>query len=387
MHNVKQYTSYIELSKSALQNNIDYMKSKAGNSARYSMVLKGNAYGHGIEDILPVAESCGVDHFSVFSVEEARRALKVKKDSCDMMIMGFIDNDSLAWVIANDISFFVFTMDRLEAAVRKAREVKKPARVHIELETGMHRTGFCSNDIDRVISLLKTNSDVLYLEGLCTHFAGAESLENFMRIVNQMKAYNNICRYFEGQGLTPQYHHTACSAGVLNFPDSARDLVRVGISSYGFWPSNETKMLHFTNGSIPVDPLKQVLSWKSRVMSVNHVAEGEYVSYGNSYLTNRESKIATVPVGYAYGFSRNLSNMGHVLIQEKRVPVVGAVNMNMMVVDVTDIAEVDIDDEVVLIGEQGDKSISVSSFSDMNNSMNYELLSRLPQDTPRKVVE
>jgi len=251
----------------------------------------------------------------------------------------------------------------------------------------MHRTGFCSHDIDRVIALLKANKDLLHLEGLCTHFAGAESLENFMRIVGQMKSYNQVCRYFDSQGLTPQYHHMACSAGVLNFPDSARDLVRVGISSYGFWPSNETKMMHFTNGNIPVDPLRQVLSWKSVVMSVNFVAEGEYVSYGHSYLTNRDSKIATVPVGYSYGFSRNLSNLGHVLINGKRVPVVGAVNMNMMVVDVTDLESVCIGDEVVLIGEQEDKSISVSSFSDMNNSMNYELLSRLPQDIPRRVVE
>jgi len=122
-------------------------------------------------------------------------------------------------------------------------------------------------------------------------------------------------------------------------------------------------------------------------MSVNDVAEGEYVSYGNSYLTNRDSRIATIPVGYSYGFSRNLSNMGHVLINEKRVPVVGAVNMNMMVVDVTDLNTIAIGDEVVLIGVQGKNSISVNSFSDMNNSMNYELLTRLPNEIPRKVVK
>jgi len=130
-----------------------------------------------------------------------------------------------------------------------------------------------------------------------------------------------------------------------------------------------------------------VLSWKSKVMSVNPVAEDEYVSYGTSYRTNRESKIATVPVGYGYGFSRNLSNMGHVLINEKRVPVVGAVNMNMMVVDVTDLPNVKVGDEVVMIGKQGDKSITISSFSDMNNSMNYELLTRLPAAIPRYEVD
>ncbi len=382
-----KYTSYIELSQSALQNNIDYMRNRAGKQARFSMVIKGNAYGHGIEDLVPMAEQCGVDHFSVFSVEEARRALKTKKDICDLMIMGYIDNHELDWAIENEVSFFLFTPERLEATVNAARKATKKARVHIELETGMHRTGFCPPDIDQVVDTLLANQDTIELEGLCTHFAGAESLENFMRIVNQMKRYNRISRYFDERGLHPRYHHMACSAGVLNFPDSARDLVRVGISNYGFWPNNETRMMHFTNGDMPVDPLKRVLSWKSEVMSVNNVAEGEYVSYGKSYLTNRDSKIATVPVGYSYGFSRNLSNMGHVLIGGKRVPVVGAVNMNMMVVDVTDLESIAVGDEVVLIGEQGNNNISVSSFSDMNNSMNYELLTRLPNDIPRKVVD
>lgn len=146
-------------------------------------------------------------------------------------------------------------------------------------------------------------------------------------------------------------------------------------------------MLHLKNGKIPEDPLMQVLSWKSKVMSINHVKEDEYVSYGTSFLTNRDSKIATVPVGYGYGFSRNLSNLGHVLINEKRVPVVGSVNMNMMVVDVTDLPNVQVNDEVVLVGKQGDKIISVSSFSDMNNSMNYELLTRLPSRIPRYIVD
>src|SRR6056297_3835831 len=127
------YTSYIELSKSALNNNIEYMKGKAGSQARYSMVIKGNAYGHGIEDILPMVEACGVDHFSVFSVEEAKMALKVKQDFCDLMIMGFIDDDSLDWAIENDISFFVFTMERLRAVERAAQRTKRPARIHIEL--------------------------------------------------------------------------------------------------------------------------------------------------------------------------------------------------------------------------------------------------------------
>ena len=382
------FTSYIELSKSALNNNIQYMKKKAGPDTRYSLVVKANAYGHGIEDLLPMVEDCGVDHVSVFSLEEARRVLEIKQRTCDLMIMGFVDDDHLAWVIENDISFYVFTKERLDAVCEISRETSKSARVHIELETGMHRTGFPASALEYVAGKLLENQDNIHLEGLCTHFAGAESMDNFDRINSQVDTFNRLCSWFNKEkGLKPEYRHVACSAGVLNFPDSSMDMVRVGISSYGFWPNNETRMLHFKNGDFSEDPLHQVLSWKSKVMSVNHVDEDEYVSYGKSYLTNRKTKIATIPVGYGYGFSRNLSNMGHVLINGKRVSVVGAVNMNMMVVDVTDLPDVKVNDEVVLIGQQGDKSITVSSFSDMNNSMNYELLTRLPQPLPRYEVD
>lgn len=381
------FTSYIELSKSALNNNINYLKAKTGANTKYSMVIKANAYGHGIEDILPLIESCGVNHFSVFSVEEARRALKVKNEFCHIMIMGFIDDDYIKWAIENDISFFVFTPERLNAVIEVSKKIRKPARIHLELETGMHRTGFCVDQLPGLIDILKINSQNITLEGVCSHLAGAESLSNFPRINKQIETFKRLIGFIGSKGLTPKYRHIACSAGVLNFPDSCMDLVRVGISNYGFWPGNETKMLYLKDSQTVDDPLKQVLSWKSKVMSINNVKEDEYVSYGTSFLTNRDSKIATVPVGYGYGFSRNLSNHGHLLINGRRVKVVGAVNMNMMVVDVTDLPNVKVGDEVVLIGKQGDKSISVSSFSDMNNSMNYELLTRLPSAIPRYIVD
>lgn len=381
------FTSFIELDKNALNNNINYLKSKAGYDVKYSMVIKANAYGHGIEDLLPMIESCGVDHFSVFSVEEARRAMKVKKKACHIMIMGFIDDDDLEWAIENDISFFVFTPERLDAVCNISKKTAKPARVHIELETGMHRTGFCENQLPYVIEKLKMNAGNIVIEGVCSHLAGAESLDNFKRINEQINTFKRLVKHIKSQGLNPRYRHIACSAGILNFPESSFDLVRIGISNYGFWPNNETKILHLKQAKMLKDPLEQVLSWKSKVMSINNVKEDEYVSYGKSFLTNRDSKIATVPVGYGYGYSRNLSNLGHVLINGKRVSVIGSVNMNMTVVDVTDLPDVQVNDEVVLIGKQGEKDISVSAFSDMNNSMNYELLTRLPSNIPRFIIE
>jgi alanine racemase len=385
------HTTYIELSAKALQNNIAYMRDQLSNGARYSMVIKGNAYGHGIETIIPVAERFGVDHFSVFSAAEARRAHKVASEGTGIMILGWIDKDQLEWAIQHNISFYVFTFDRLSAACRAARKLKKRARIHLELETGMHRTGFSEKEMEKMFRYVRRYNDQFSIEGICTHYAGAESINNYTRIRKQIASFNENVRAARSEGIVPRYRHTACSAAVLRYPETVMDLVRVGIANYGFWPSDELRMNHFIDsekkGVAPSDPLKRVLSWKSTVMSVNHVGAGEYISYGTTYLTNRETTIATVPVGYGYGYTRTLSNMGHVLLHGKRVRVVGTVNMNMLVIDVTDVKRPRIGDEVVLIGSQGDLNISVSSFGDMTNSLNYELLARLPSHIPRKVVD
>lgn len=380
------HTSYITLDKRALNNNIEYLRNRIGQDVRYSMVVKANAYGHGIEELLPLVEQYGMSHFSVFSVAEAKRAYNIKNEHCELMIMGFIDDDQLGWAIENNVSFFVFTINRLQKAIEVATKLKKSAKIHIELETGMHRTGFCEDQLTEVVTLLHKHSKYLEIEGISSHLAGAESIVNYKRINSQIKTFSDYCSWFHAEGFQPRYRHLASSAGVLNYPDSVFDMVRVGISNYGFWPSDETKMMHMKNEGFEEDPLKRVLSWKSLIMSVNRVPKGRYVSYGKSYMTNRDSKIATVPVGYGYGFSRTLSNNGHLLVDGKMVPVVGNVNMNMVVIDVTDVAHVAVGDEVVLIGEQGDESISVNSFSDMNNSMNYELLTRLPSHIPRQVL-
>lgn len=380
------HTSFIELSKDALNNNIRFIRRQLPPDVRYSMVVKANAYGHGIEDLLPAIEECGVTHFSVFSTAEAMRVYEAKHEQCEVMIMGWVDDDYLEWAITHDVSFFIFSPHRLKATLEEAKRLNHPARVHLELETGMHRTGFCENQLEDVIELVVQNKSFIKLEGLCTHYAGAEDYTSYDRVDEQISTFNRLCSLFEDSGLTPRYKHSACSAALFNFPETAGDLVRVGISSYGYWPNIETKMRYTMKHDIETNPLDRILTWKSKILSVNNVAENEYVSYGKSYLTNRPSKIATAPVGYGYGFSRTLSNNGHVLVGAKRVPVIGKVNMNMMVLDVTDVDDVAVGDEVVLVGRQGGLEISISSFSDMNNSMNYELLTRLPHHIPRQVV-
>jgi alanine racemase len=188
-------------------------------------------------------------------------------------------------------------------------------------------------------------------------------------------------------GVTPRYRHAACSAATLAYPETILDLVRVGILQYGFWPTDEIRIRCLaSNGKVAESPLRRVIRWQSQVMAVKTVEAGDFIGYGSTYLAGRRTRIATVPIGYAHGYARSLSNQGRVLIRGRRCSVVGIVNMNLIVVDVTHVPRVARDDEVVMIGRQNRLSIPVSSFAELSNQLNYELLSRLPADIPREVV-
>jgi alanine racemase len=381
------HTSHIEISKSALEHNLRFLKNYIGKEVQISSVIKGNAYGHGLEVFVPLAEHCGINHFSVFSADEALRVHNVSTENSTVMIMGLINNEQLEWAIENNIEFYVFEFDRLEKAIETAQRIGKTAKVHIEVETGMNRTGFAMNELSAVLKLLKNNPDHLHFKGLCTHFAGAESIANYYRIKKQQQVFQKVLKKVASAGLTPDQKHTACSAAALRYPKFQMDMVRLGIIQYGFFPNKEILIEYLTKKKETVNPLKRLISWKSHVMDVKKVKTGEFVGYGTSFLANSDLKIAIIPVGYAHGFSRNLSNQGIVLINGQRVSVIGTVNMNMITVDVTQVNSVEKGDEVVLIGKQGDLEISVSSFSEFSEQVNYELLTRLPENLPRLVVD
>lgn len=381
-------TSYLEISQSAYQSNIEFLRKDLGPQTEISVVVKGNAYGHGIENIVALAESNGVRHFSTFSADEAWRVFQTSQHQSTVMIMGMINPDDLAEVIATGIEFYVFDFERLEQAISISKKINIPAKIHIEVETGFHRTGFEWDELEWLASLVKENKEYIELIGLCTHYAGAESISNYVRVRNQIKQYRKFKKWFNNQEIAFDKYHTACSAASLLYPETKMDLVRIGIASYGFWPTQETYMYRFQ--SLPVDnknPLKRLISWKSSIMNTKKVKMGDFIGYGSSYMAPRNMSIALVPVGYCHGFSRMLSNQGKVLIGGVIVPVVGTVTMNSIAVDITDLEKVQAGAEVVLIGKQGNQEISVASFGESSQQVNYELLTRLPQNIPRKLVD
>ncbi|MFD2201669.1 alanine racemase [Shivajiella indica] len=383
-----QHTSYIEISKSAYQQNLQFLKEDIDPKTQISMVVKGNAYGHGIEIMVPLAEENGIRHFSTFSSDEALRVYEASQHQSQVMIMGMLQNEDLEEIIRKGISFFVFEFDRLEASIAAAKKLGIKAKIHVEVETGFHRTGFEWEDKEWLAHLLDENTDYLELKGLCTHYAGAESIANYVRVRNQIKNYKKIKKWFDSQEIKFEKYHTACSAATLLYPETKMDMVRLGIASYGFWPTQETYMYRFQ--SLPEDnknPLKRLISWKSSIMNTKAVKMGDFIGYGSSYMAPRDMTIALIPIGYGHGYSRLLSNQGKVLIRGRVVSVVGTVTMNSIAVDVTDLEKVQKGDEVVIIGKQRDKEITIASFSESSQQVNYELLTRLPHDIPRRIVE
>ena len=380
-------TSVIRLSKAALENNYAFLRKHLG-GVKISSVVKGNAYGHSIRTFVPMAEECGMDHFSVFSADEAREVRAVSTQESDVMIMGHMEDQDIDWAVENDVSFFVFDMGRVRKAVLASERIGKKARIHIELETGFNRTGFEEHVLEVLSDVINNHRNELFVEGMCTHYAGAESVANHVRVTRQIEQFHHMTALLKERGVEAPMHHTACSAASMVNPETRMDMVRIGILQYGFWPGREVFIDYLarkTDDDDKRDPLKRVLSWKTTVMAVKHVKTGEFVGYGTSFLAEQDITVATIPVGYSHGYSRTLSNQGRVLIRGQRLGVIGMINMNATMVDASELDEVYPGDEVTLIGGEPGKELSVASFGELSNQLNYELLTRLPHSIERIV--
>ncbi|WP_026946266.1 alanine racemase [Algoriphagus marincola] len=381
-------TSRLEISAKAYRQNIRYIRSEIGPKPTISAVVKGNAYGHGIAQMVEIAERAGIRHFSTFSSDEAWLVKRHSTRASEIMILGMLYDSELPDLIQAGISFYVFDFDRLQKAIQVSQDLGIAAKIHVELETGFHRTGFDWEDRAQLASLLQEAKDYVILEGLCTHYAGAESVSNYVRVKNQIAVYYDFKNFLSENNLFFNRYHTACSATTLIFPETIMDMVRIGIAGYGFWPTKETFFAKLKDlPKANKNPLKRLITWKSQVMSVKKVEMGEFVGYGNSFMALKNMLLAIVPVGYGHGYSRLLSNSGLVLIGGKHCQVVGTVTMNAIAVDVSHVKDVQIADEVVMIGKQKGKEITVASFSESTQQVNYELLTRLPRDIPRRIID
>lgn len=382
-----RHSSRIELSQSLLKGNINFLRKKIGKDVRLSLVVKANAYGHGILDYVPMAEKCGIDHFSVASSFEAEEVLEVCRPDTRIMIMGILYDEDIPWAIEHGIEFYVFNYDRLPKVIQCAKEIGRAARIHLEVETGANRTGLTKKEFGKCLTLVHKESEHLEYEGLCTHFAGAETFANDFKIQKQFSEFQDFYKICKNRKVMPKMRHLASSAAALSFGKSRYDMVRIGVAQYGFWPSPDVYYHHLSEtGKKSESGLKRIFSWKTDVMDVREVKAGDFVGYGTAYQATHNMRIAVLPLGYSNGYPRGLSNRGHVLIKGKKAPITGLINMNLFMVDISHINGVEHGEEVVLVGRQGNNVIGVASFTETTQLRNQEMMSRLPAAIPRVAV-
>ncbi|HCW54492.1 MAG TPA: alanine racemase [Clostridium sp.] len=355
--------TYIKVDLNAIENNINEVRKRIDKSVKVLAVIKADAYGHGAVQVGKFLNN-KVDYFGVATLEEA---VELRTNSIDkpILILGYVSPQQYEEVIKYDVTTTVYNLEMAEKLNEIAEKFKKRAKVHIALETGMNRIGFkvCGRSIEDVKSISKMKNVIL--EGMFTHFSCADEKDKDYSKM-QMNKYDEFVSALEENNIDIPLKHMCNSAGIMEFEDHRFDMVRSGIITYGLYPSDEVD-----NGSLN---LKSALEWKSHVINISEVSEGVGVSYGKTYITKGTTKIATISVGYADGYKRGLSNKGRVLIHGQYAPIIGRVCMDQMMVDVTHINDVKIEDEVTLIGQDGTNNISVEELADIAGSFNYEFV-------------
>ncbi len=375
--------NWVEIDAGALRNNIAEFKRRLARGPRLGAVVKSNAYGHGMIEIARLAASASVDWLCVNNVHEGV-ALRDAGLTLPILVMGYVPLDALDEVVARALQPVVYnveTIDRLDAIASK-RGTTVP--VHVKIETGTHRQGVREPDVAAFVLRIRA-AHALTLAGVTSHFANIEDTTNHDFAESQIAAFSRIADAIAGIHPEPFLRHSACSAAVLLFNRTHLDLARVGISLYGLWPSKETYVSCLERGKPSLD-LKPVMTWKTRIAQVKQIPEGGFVGYGCTWRATRTTTIAVLPVGYYEGYDRELSGLAHVLVRGRRAPIRGRVCMNMCMADVTDIPGTTLEDEVVLLGRQGDERIAAEQLAGWRGTIAYEIVSRIHPSLPRVVI-
>ena len=362
--------TWIEIDTRALKNNYKEFRRLIGPKCLLMSVVKSNAYGHSLVDFSRAAENLGVGWLGVDSVVEAQSLRKagVKKP---ILVLGYTLQSRIENAIKNNISLTIADFAGLEnlKAIRKSHGKLK---IHLKIDTGMHRQGFLVSEIPEVITMLKSGKLPVMLEGVYTHFSSGKNPTFPSATASQIKEFKKAVGLFEAAGLKIPLKHAAATSGTILFPQSHFDLVRVGIGLQGLWPSKEARKAF--RKKVKLQP---VLSWKTIAGQIRNLPKGARIGYDLTEELKRPSKVAVLPIGYWHGYPRALSGIGKVLINGHEAKVLGRVSMDMTSVDVTEVKNVKVGDEVILIGKSGKREVSADDIARMCGTINYEIVTRL----------
>lgn len=380
---MQKQLQWVEIDRSALKHNIVQFRALIGNSRKMAVVVKSNAYGHGLLEISPLALEFGADWLGVNSLEEARTIRESGLDS-PIILLGYVPLADLEEAVKNDLRLTVYNEETIKELGKVTATLKKTVNLHVKTETGVHRQGVTGDDLLPFVKTIRS-CPYLRIEGLSMHFANIEDTTDHGYAQKQLETFIEYAKLLEQNGINIPVKHVACSAATILFPETYFDMVRVGVGIYGLWPSKETYLSCIKEQREQVN-IKPVLTWKTRVVQIKNLPEGAFIGYGCTYKTTRPTRLAVLPVGYYDGYDRHLSNASYVLIGGKRAPLRGRVAMNFITVDVTDIAEVRLEDEVVLLGQQRQEKITAEYLASLCGTINYEIVTRINPKIPRFVV-
>ena len=375
-----KYKTWVEVSKKALLHNIRVFRKNIGVGVEIAAVVKANAYGHGLNEIVPLLKN-RVEMLAVDNIDEAVAIRKIDANF-PVLVLGYTTLSNISLPIENNISFVVYNIETLKEI--KHLKLNNKAKIHLKIETGLNRQGIAAKDLKKYLQFIKNHQDRIVLEGVYTHFANVEDTLDPSFARKQLSEFKKVLGLIKKAGFNPPMIHTAASAGTLLYPETHFSMVRIGFVIYGWWMSLETRV-SLMSQKRNLD-LRPVMTWKSIVAQVKSLKIGESVGYGRTWFAARKTKLAVIQVGYSDGYDRKLSNIGRVIINGKYANVVGRVAMNMIMADVTDIKNVRLEDEVALLGNMDGLKVSADEIAKKLGTINYEVVSRVNPLLPRIVV-
>jgi len=358
--------SNVEISTRALSANYVILKAVLGKKVKIMCVVKGNAYGHGLEKVVRALKKKKPDFYAVFTIEEGIRVRTIDTHA-SILVLCPAQKNFVSSAQVHRLSLSVTSVEMLTTFARM--KVSVPTRIHLCIESGLGRDGIQEKDMSRVLALVHKQKNI-HIEGLYTHFSGAESRAFDKLTVSQINTLSRFKKGLREIGIYPLVHASG-TAGALLGADFQLDMCRFGIGLYGLWPSEETRRL------FPTLMLRPVLSWKTYIVETKEISAHHGIGYDATFITQSLTRTAVIPVGYADGIPRSISNIGFALVAGIKVPIRGRVMMNMCVLDVTHVSNVKIGDEVVLIGSQGESTITVEDVATLAKTINYEIVTRI----------
>lgn len=370
---------WAEVDLNAVKFNMENIK-KLAKGKRIISVVKANAYGHGMKEVATTMKKIGIKDFAVAILNEAMEFRTFDKDS-SIMILGFTPGEGAKEVVANDITVTVFTYDEAKKFSDEAVKEGKKVKISIALDTGMSRIGFnTSNHFDESVKEIKRIKELpnIVLEEVFSHFSTADDRDKGYSKM-QLDRYIKMTEKLREEGVVFNHYHHANSAAIMDLPESHFDTVRPGIIQYGYYPSDEVMKDRLE--------LRPIIEWKAKIVMIKEIEDGVPVSYGNTYKAKGKRKIATIPLGYADGYSRAQSNKGIILVNGKEAPIAGRICMDQFMVDVTDIPYAKVGDIVTLLGKSGDLEYTAHDMAKLIGTISYEITCNIGMRVPRKYIE